>query len=46
MQTDEHRSGFCLTSPSQNQVIVIGGPDRRVSRYSITEDMWESMPEL
>lgn len=40
------RFGFCLTSPTQNNVFIIGGLGKRVSRYSITEDKWNLMPEL
>ena len=47
MQLDKSRFYPCLTSPSENQVFVIGGyKDQSVSRYSISEDRWDSMPEL
>ena len=47
MLTDKARYGFCLTSSSENHVFVISGAEEKsVSRYSIAEDVWESLPEL
>jgi N-acetylneuraminic acid mutarotase len=45
----EGRHTFCLTSPTRNNVFIIGGGSsngRSVSRHIITKDSWESIPEL
>ena len=46
----KHEYGFCLVNFLDEYVFVIGGgsygPFKTVSRYEITDDIWEEMPEL
>ena len=47
VMTDNVREGSCFSSPSENHVFAICLiSDKSVSRYSIAEDRWDSMPEL